>query len=375
MQSATLQELAAKFGCRLRGRGDATVTHVATLSGATSDAVTFLANPQYRDQLATTRAGAVVLNERFATACPVACLVTANPYATYARIAAYLHPRRAAEPGIHPAASVAPSASVPKSVHVGAGAVIGANAVLGANVVIGPGAIVGSGVRVGNDTHIAPRVSLLDNVTLGERCIVHSGAVIGADGFGFAEDGGEWVKIPQLGTVTIGNDVEIGANTTIDRGTIDATVLEDGVKVDNLVQIAHNVRVGAHTVMAAMSGVAGSTRIGRRCKFGGGAIVANQLTICDDVTLLFHSSVTQSITEPGVYGGCLPAEEAVRWRRTTARLRNLDTIAERLHALAKTVESRPAPLPPGNHGARPRGRAQPPQRRSADKRRKKGRSK
>jgi UDP-3-O-[3-hydroxymyristoyl] glucosamine N-acyltransferase len=342
MHSATLQELAAKFGCRLRGRGDAIVTHVATLGTATGDAVTFLANPLYRDQLAQTRAGAVILQESFANVCPVACLVTENPYATYARIAAYLHPRRTAEPGIHPTASVAESASVPKSVHIGAGAAIGANSVLGANVVIGAGAIVGRGVRIGKDTQIAPRVSLLDDVTLGERCIVHSGAVVGADGFGFAEDHGEWVKLPHLGTVVIGNDVEIGANTTIDRGTIEATVIEDGVKLDNLVQIAHNARIGAHTVMAAMSGAAGSTRIGQRCKFGGGAVVANQLTICDDVTLLFRSSVTKSITEPGVYGGCLPAEEATRWRRTTARVRNLDTMAERLQALEKSAGARKA---------------------------------
>jgi UDP-3-O-[3-hydroxymyristoyl] glucosamine N-acyltransferase len=345
MRSATLQELAAKFGCRLHGRGDAIVTHVATLGNATGDAVTFLANPLYRDQLLGTRAGAVVLQESFATACPVACLVTENPYATYARIAAYLHPRRAAEPGIHPTASVAPSAFVPESAHIGACAAIGADSMLGENVVIGAGAIVGRGVRVGRDTQIAPRVSLLDGVALGERCIVHSGAVVGADGFGFAEDRGEWVKIPHLGTVVIGNDVEIGANTTIDRGTIEATVIEDGVKLDNLVQIAHNVRIGAHTVMAAMSGAAGSTRVGRRCRFGGGAVVANQLTICDDVTLLFRSSVTKSITEPGVYGGCLPAEEATRWRRTTARVRNLDTMAERLQALEKTLESRLKPLP------------------------------
>lgn len=373
MHLATLQELAAKFGCRLRGRGDAIVTHVATLSSATGDAVTFLANPLYRDQLSGTRAGAVVLQESFATACPVACLVTENPYATYARIAAYLHPRRTVEPGIHPTASVAPSASILKSVHVGAGAAIGADSILGANVVVGAGAIIGRGVRIGEDTQIAPRVSLLDDVTLGDRCIVHSGAVIGADGFGFAEDRGEWVKIPHLGTVVIGNDVEIGANTTIDRGTIEATVIEDGVKLDNLVQIAHNVRIGAHTVMAAMSGAAGSTRIGQRCKFGGGVVVANQLTVCDDVTLLFRSSVTKSITEPGVYGGCLPAEEATRWRRTTARVRNLDTMAERLQALEKKVESRLKPLPQRDRGdekPRPAKRAKPRKRRIADEKRK-----
>ena len=345
MRSTTLEELAAKFGCQLRGRADALVTHVATLSGATSDAVTFLANPLYRAQLAKTHAAAVVLQASFATECPVASLIAENPYATYARIAAYLHPRRAVEAGVHPTASVAPSASVPKSAHVGAHAVIGANAALGANVVVGSASVVGSDVRIGADTELAPHVTLLDGVTLGARCIVHSGAVVGADGFGFAEDSGTWIKIPQLGTVIIGNDVEIGANTTIDRGTIEATSIEDGVKLDNLVQIAHNAHIGAHTIMAAMSGVAGSTRVGRRCKIGGGVVVANQLTICDDVMLLFRSVVTKSINEPGVYGGCLPAQEATRWRRMTARLRNLDTMAQQLHALEKAVESRLKPLP------------------------------
>jgi UDP-3-O-[3-hydroxymyristoyl] glucosamine N-acyltransferase len=194
-------------------------------------------------------------------------------------------------------------------------------------------------VKVGAHSRLAPRVTVLDGVTIGERCIVHSGAVIGADGFGFAEDHGEWVKIPQLGTVLIGDDVEIGANTTIDRGTIEATVIEDGVKLDNLVQIAHNVRVGAHTVMAAMSGAAGSTKIGRRCKVGGGAVIANQLTICDDVLLLFRSVVTKSIAKPGVYGGALPADEARRWRRNVSRLKNLDTMAERLRTVEKAMQT------------------------------------
>jgi UDP-3-O-[3-hydroxymyristoyl] glucosamine N-acyltransferase len=328
------------------------VTHVATLSGATGDAVTFLANPLYRAQLADTRAAAVVLQEAFASECPVACLIVENPYATYARIAAHLHPRRAVEAIVHPTASIAPGAVIPESAHVGACAVIGRNAALGANVTVGAGAVVGSDVRIGADTELAPRVSVLDGVTLGERCIVHSGAVIGADGFGFAEDDGKWVKVPQLGTVVIGNDVEIGANTTIDRGTIEATVVEDGVKIDNLVQIAHNVEIGAHTVMAAMSGAAGSTRIGRRCKIGGGVVIANQLTICDDVMLLFRSVVTKSITEPGVYGGCLPAEEATRWRRNTAHLRNLDTMAARLRALEKALGSRLEPRPRNRQGPR-----------------------
>jgi UDP-3-O-[3-hydroxymyristoyl] glucosamine N-acyltransferase len=339
MRSATLEELAAKFGCRLEGPGKTLVSRVATLASAGADAVAFLANPLYREQLAATHAAAVVLEERFASESPVACLVTTNPYATFARIAAFLHPAPVVPPGVHPAASVAPGAVVPESAHVGAGAVIGAGCRLGAGVVIGPGTVLGTDVSVGAHSRFAPRVTVLDRVTIGERCIVHAGAVIGSDGFGFAEDQGEWVKIPQLGTVQIGDDVEIGANTTIDRGTIDATIIEDGVKLDNLVQIAHNVRVGAHTVMAAMSGAAGSTKIGRRCKIGGGAVIANQLTICDDVMLLFRSVVTKSIREPGIYGGALPADEAARWRRNVSRLRNLDTMAQRLRTVEKAMHT------------------------------------
>jgi UDP-3-O-[3-hydroxymyristoyl] glucosamine N-acyltransferase len=301
--------------------------------------VSFLANPLYREQLRSTRAAAVVLDERFAHDSPVACLVSANPYATYARIAAYLHPAPPVPPGVHPSASVDPSVSVPDSAQVGATAVIGARCKVGTSVVIGPGSVLAADVTIGAHSRLAPRVTVLDGVTIGERCIIHSGAVIGSDGFGFAEDRGEWVKIPQLGTVLVGNDVEIGANTTIDRGTIEATVIEDGVKLDNLVQIAHNVRVGAHTVMAAMSGAAGSTKIGRRCKIGGGAVIANQLTVCDDVMLLFRTEVTRSITEPGVYGGSLPADEAQRWRRNVSRFKNLDTMAQRLRALESTLRS------------------------------------
>jgi len=338
MPSATLGELAARFGCKLDGRGETVVSRVATLGGAGEDAVAFLANPLYREQLERTRAAAVVLEARFAGDSPVACLVSPNPYATYARIAAFLHPAPAAVPGIHAAASVAAGAAVPDSAHVGAGAVIGPGCVLGEHAVVGAGSVLGENVRIGAHTRLGPRVTVLDGVAIGARCIIHSGAVLGADGFGFAEDGGEWVKIPQLGTVVVGDDVEIGANTTIDRGTIEATVIEDGVKLDNLVQIAHNVRVGAHTVMAAMSGAAGSTKIGRRCKIGGGAVIANQLTVCDDVMLLFRANVTQSIEQPGVYGGCLAADEAPRWRRNAARFRTLDKMAQRLRALEKAKE-------------------------------------
>ncbi len=332
---ATLAELATRYGCKLNGVGDTVVTRVGTLSNAGADAVTFLANPLYRSQLADTRAAAVILEERYRDQCPVTSLVNDNPYATYARIAASLHPRTELVPGVHATASVADDVELPESVQVGPQAVIGRATVLGESVFVGAGSVIGANVTIGSGSRLSARVTVLDRVSIGERCRIHPGVVIGADGFGFALDSGQWVKVPQLGTVEIGDDVEIGANTTIDRGTIENTIIEDGVKLDNLVQIAHNARVGAHTVMAAMSGVAGSTKIGQRCMIGGGAVIIEQLEICDDVMFTFRSVVTKSVRTPGVYGGCLPAEEAARWRRNVARFRNLDSIVERLRAVER----------------------------------------
>ena len=328
--AATLGELAARFGCELRGDPNAVVDRVATLSSATPAAISFLANPHYRAHLAATRAGVVILAPRDREACPVASLVHAEPYLIYARIATFLHPPAAAVPGVHTSAVVAASARVAATAEVGAHTVIGADCTIGDEAVIGAGSVLGANVRVGTSTTIGPRVTLLDGVRIGARCIVHAGAVIGADGFGFAPDHGVWQKIPQLGGVIIGDDVEIGANTTIDRGTIDDTVIEDGVKLDNLVQIAHNVRLGAHTIMAAMSGVAGSTKVGKRCMIGGGVVMVNSLTICDDALFTFRSIVTRSVDEPGTYSGHLPAEEAGKWRKSAARFRQLDAMAERL---------------------------------------------
>jgi UDP-3-O-[3-hydroxymyristoyl] glucosamine N-acyltransferase len=336
--TATLSELASRFGCRLQGDGGARVSRVATLASAGSDAVSFLANPLYRAELATTRAGAVVLDAAAGKDSPVPCLVCDNPYARYAEIAAFLHPAPPPAAGVHPHASVAADAVVAPSAEIGARAVVGARARIGERAVVGAGSVVGPDVVVGADTRLAPLVSLRDGAVVGQRCIIHSGVVVGADGFGFAQDGGRWIKVPQLGSVVIGDDVEIGANTTIDRGTIEDTVVEDGVKLDNLVQIAHNVRVGAHTVMAAMSGAAGSTKIGQRCMVGGGVVMVGHLTICDDVMFTFRSVVTASVTVPGVYGGSLPAEEASKWRRSAARFRQLDGMHRRLRELEERLE-------------------------------------
>lgn len=335
--SATLRELADRFGCELHGDAGRVVARVGTLSAAAPDAVTFLANPLYRPQLAATRAAAVILEERYRAECPVPCLVHPQPYLTYARVATYLHPAPAAVPGVHSSAAIAADARVAPSAEIGAHAVIGDGCSVGDDAVIGPGCVLGRRVSIGAATRLVARVTVLDDVKIGQRCVVHPGAVLGGDGFGFAPDSGKWHKIPQLGAVVLGDDVEIGANTCVDRGTIESTVIEDGVKIDNFVQIAHNVRVGAHTIMAAMSGAAGSTKIGKRCMIGGGAVMVNQIEICDDVMLTFRTVVTRSIDKPGVYSGSLPAEEAGRWRRNAARFKKLDELADRLTAAEREL--------------------------------------
>jgi UDP-3-O-[3-hydroxymyristoyl] glucosamine N-acyltransferase len=334
--AATLRELADQFGCELHG-ADRAVARVGTLSGAGPDAVTFLANPAYRKQLEATNAAAVVLEEKHRAGCPVACLVHPQPYLTYARIATYLNPPPVAAPGVAASSVVAASARVAPSAEVAAHAVIGSGCVIGDGAVIGPGCVLGANVTVAAGSRLVARVTVLDGVRIGARCILQPGAVIGADGFGFAPDAGKWFKIPQLGSVVIGDDVEIGANTCVDRGTIDDTVIEEGVKLDNLVQIAHNVRIGAHTVMAAMSGAAGSTKIGKRCMVGGGAVMINQISVCDDVMIMFRGVVTKSIDKPGVYSSALPVDEVGRWRRNAARFKRLDALAERVSAAERAL--------------------------------------
>ena len=323
----TLGELADQFDCEIRGDPTVVVDSVGTLSGALPTAISFLANPAYIVHLKTTCAGAVILEERYQESCPVPALVAINPYAVYARVAAFLHPTTvAAEPSVHSTASIAADAKVSGSASVGAHAVVGPGAQVGESVVIGEGSVIGANVIIGSKTWLAPHVVLMAGVEIGKRCILHSGVVCGSDGFGFAHDDGLWVKVPQLGSVLIGDDVEIGANTTIDRGTIENTVIEDGVKLDNLIQIGHNVHIGAHTVMAALCGIAGSTTIGRRCMFGGAVVAVGHLKICDDAVFTFHSTILQSVTEPGTYSGALSVDKSPRWRRNAARFKTLDSL-------------------------------------------------
>jgi UDP-3-O-[3-hydroxymyristoyl] glucosamine N-acyltransferase len=331
----SLGDLAVRFGCELKGDPAAIVRRVATLANAEADALTFFANPSYRDQLRATRAGAVILASDDVEACPVATLVAGDPYAVYARAAALLHPPAAFEPGIHPSAVVAGSATIAPSAHVGATAVIGDEVTVGDYVAIGPGCFIGPRCRLGAWTRLHANVSLVEDVSVGARCIVHPGAVIGSDGFGNARDSEGWIKVPQVGGVLIGDDVEIGANTTIDRGAIDDTVIENGVRLDNLIQIAHNVRIGEHTAMASLSGVSGSTVIGRRCMFAGQAGIVGHIRICDDVVIGGATMVSKDIREPGFYSGSFPAEKGRDWKRKVARFRRLDELVRRVEKLEK----------------------------------------
>ena len=330
-----LRELAARLGAAFDGDGERNLDCVATLAKAGPAQLSFFANRRYRQQLIDSDAGAVVLAPADRGLFPGAALLSDNPYLTFARAAALLHPAPAPPPGWHPQASVHESVTLGVDVRIEAGAVIEAGARLGARVVIGAGCHVGEDVRIGEDTRLAPRVTLLAGTQLGARCLIHPGAVLGADGFGLANDRGVWVKVPQLGRVVVGDDVEIGANTTIDRGALDDTVIGNGVKLDNLIQVAHGVRIGDHTAIAACVGISGSTVIGRHCVVGGGVGFVGHLEVCDGVTITGMSMVAQSITRPGVYSG-IPAEEARRWRRNIGRFHQLDELARRLLRLERS---------------------------------------
>jgi UDP-3-O-[3-hydroxymyristoyl] glucosamine N-acyltransferase len=321
-----LGQLAVRFGCELSGDPDTVVDHVAPLQSAGPGALSFLANPRLASQLAATRAAAVVLEPHSAAACPVAALITSNPHALFARIAGLIHPPAPLRPGIHPTALVDLRARVDSGCEIGPYAVIAADAVVGARSLIGPGCLIGEGVRLGADCRLLGRVTLEHGVVIGARVLIHAGAVIGADGFGLAREAGRWLKVPQVGSVRIGDDVEIGANTTIDRGAMDDTVIGEGVKLDNQIQVGHNVQIGAHTAIAACTGISGSVVIGARCLIAGACGLSGHIEICDDVVLTGMSMVPHSVTKPGVYTSVIPVEPIRRWWRILATLK---LIAER----------------------------------------------
>jgi UDP-3-O-[3-hydroxymyristoyl] glucosamine N-acyltransferase len=326
----TLGEIVARLGGEALGEVVVPLTGVATLESAGPGEIAFLANPKYRSQLATSRAGAVILAPGDREAASMPRIVTDNPYAYYARTVALFHPPPPVQPGIHPFAQIDGSANVDAYAEIGPFVVIGPGCTVAKGASIGAHGVLGAGVSIGEGTRLNPGVTIYDGCSIGARCVLHAGVVIGADGFGMAPDAGRWVKIPQIGRVRIGDDVEIGANTTIDRGALDDTVIEEGVKLDNQIQIAHNCVIGAHTVIAGCTGISGSVTIGKHCMIGGGVGLVGHISICDHVTVSGFSLITKSITQPGTYTSGLPFMPHAEWLRNAVHLRRLDEMARSL---------------------------------------------
>ncbi len=331
----TLGELATFLGVDLRGDPSLTVTGIAPLGRADAKQLSFLANARYLGQLEQTRAGAVILRPDQAERCPVACLLAENPYLAFARATALFVDESTAEPGVHPSATVSPGATLAAGVSVGANVVIDAGVEIAAGVVLGANCVIGERCRIGAGTRLHPGVVLYRDVVIGEHCTLHANAVLGADGFGFAPSPEGWQKIHQLGGVRIGDRVEIGACTTVDRGALEDTVVEDGAIIDNLVQIAHNCHIGKNTAIAGCTGLAGSTIIGANCTLAGGVGVVGHVEICDNVHVTGMTMVTKSITEPGSYSSGTPMASTRDWKRSAVRFAQLDSIQKRLAGLEK----------------------------------------
>ncbi|MBH3455741.1 UDP-3-O-(3-hydroxymyristoyl)glucosamine N-acyltransferase [Pseudomonas monteilii] len=335
----TLGQLAEALGATLKGPEALQITGLATLQEAGPGQLSFLANPQYRKYLDNCQAGAVLLKAADAESFAGNALIVADPYQAYARISHLFDPKPKAVAGIHPSAVVAEDAQVDASASVGAFAVIESGARIEADVSIGAHCFIGARCVVGEGGWLAPRVTLYHDVTIGKRVVIQSGAVIGGEGFGFANEKGIWRKIAQIGGVTIGDDVEIGVNTAVDRGALSDTRIGDGVKLDNQIQIAHNVQIGDHTAMAACVGISGSTRIGKHCMLAGGVGLVGHIDICDNVFVSGMTMVTRSITEPGSYSSGTAMQPLADWRKSAARIRQLDDMAKRLQQLEKRVDT------------------------------------
>jgi UDP-3-O-[3-hydroxymyristoyl] glucosamine N-acyltransferase len=311
----TLGEIASRLGGRVAGNPQTVIRQVGSLENARAGEIAFLANPKYKAKLAGTRAAAVIVSPENEGLTALPRIVCEQPYVYFARLSQLFNPLTVQAPGVHPLAFVSPGAK------------------LGARVSVGPGCVIGEGASIGDDSCLYPGVVVYPGCTLGARAIVHSGAVIGADGFGIARDGERWIKIPQIGKVVIGDDVEIGANTTIDRGAIDDTVIEDGVKLDNQIQIGHNVRIGAHTAMAGCVAVAGSADIGRHCTIGGAAVILGHLQLADHVHVSAGTVISRSVLKPGTYTGMFPFDDNEAWAKNTAVVRHLAELLDRVRAL------------------------------------------
>ncbi|MBD2785115.1 UDP-3-O-(3-hydroxymyristoyl)glucosamine N-acyltransferase [Xenorhabdus sp. DI] len=338
MVSIRLADLAQQLNAQLHGDGDIVITSIAPMYSANNEQITFLSDSRYTDKLAACQAAAVVLREADLPHCKVAALVVSDPYLAYARMAQIMDTTPKPAQDIHPSAVISPEAVLGENVAVGANAVIESGVVLGDNVIVGAGCFVGKNARIGAGTRLWANVSVYHHVEMGKSCLIQSGTVIGSDGFGYANERGNWVKIPQLGTVIIGDCVEIGACTTIDRGALDNTVIGNGVIIDNQCQIAHNVTIGDNTAVAGGVIMAGSLKIGRYCMIGGASVINGHMEICDKVTITGMSMVIRPITEPGVYSSGIPLQPNKVWRKTAALVMNINEMNKRLKSVERQLE-------------------------------------
>lgn len=339
MQTLTLQQLADAIGAEVQGDPALPIQGVATLASAKPGHIAFLANEKYRSQLDSTQASAVIVAPDVDVPDGIAALRMKNPYAGFAKVAQLLDTTPKPADGVHPSAQVHASAKIGKNVSIGANAVIAEQVELADNVTIGVGCYIGPNTLIGAATQLWQHVVIYHNCVIGENCLVHAGTVIGADGFGWANEGGKWIKIPQLGRVVIGNRVDIGASTTIDRGALDDTIISDGVIIDNQCQIAHNVFIDEDTAIAGCTVLAGSCRIGKRCLIGGATAINGHISVCDDVQISGFSMVIKEITEPGAYASGIPAAPQREWRRNGARYRQLDDLFQRVKKIEKQLNN------------------------------------
>ncbi len=336
--SVTLGQLAELLGAELHGDASVEVSRIANLESAKAGEISFLSDGKYQVFLAKSQASAVLVTAADLAVCPTNALVVKDPYVGFARVAQLLDSTPQPAVDIHPTAVIAADVQLGEGVAIGPHSVIESGVMLGEGVIVGPGCFVGKNSQLGKGSRLWANVTLYHNVRLGEACLVQSGTVIGADGFGYANDRGEWIKIPQVGGVLIGNRVEIGASTTIDRGAIDDTEIADNVIIDNQCQIAHNVKIGYGTAIAGGTVIAGSTKIGKYCIIGGAAVINGHIQVCDQVTITGMSMVMRPISEPGVYSSGVPAQSNKEWRKMAARVMHIDDMHKRLSQLEKRVE-------------------------------------
>ncbi len=338
MKQFSLAQLAELLGAELRGDAEKVIIGLATLQDANAEQLSFLANAHYRKQLEQSQAGAMLLSAKDADDYDGNCLIVPDAYLAYAKLSHYFDRTPEQVAGIHPSAVIAETALIDSTASIGAGAVIEEHAVIGAGVIIGAQCFIGARTTIADGGRLLARVTLYHDVTIGQRVVIQSGAVIGGEGFGFANHQGVWHKIAQIGGVTIGDDVEIGANTCIDRGALSDTLIGNGVKLDNQIQIAHNVQIGDNTAIAACVGISGSAKIGRNCMLAGGVGLVGHIDICDDVFITGMTMVTHSITEPGAYSSGTAMQPAGNWKKNAVRFRQLDDMAKRIRTLEKYVQ-------------------------------------